>query len=129
MIVAFVSPNHVIQLIDDLPQLIRNAFGQDAYDILDYFEDNCFGKFRPKAPSREPLFYMEIWIMFNHTDEELPRSNNAVEGWHRGFQANAAACHPTFWKFIGLLKNEESLIRTVILQNQGGHQPPPQRRP
>ena len=39
-----------------------------------------------------------------------------------------AACHPTFWKFIGILKNEESLIRTAILQNHGGHQPPLQRR-
>ena len=66
--------------------------------------------------------------MFNRTNKELPRTNNAAEGWHRSFQANVATYHPTFWKFIGTLKNEESLIRTAILQNQGGHQLPPQRR-
>ena len=30
--------------------------------------------------------------------------------------------------FLDVLKKEESIIRVKILQNQGGHQPPPQRR-
>ena len=65
----------------------------DADDILDYFEDTYMGRFHHNAPRRESLFPIEIWNMFNRTDEELPRTNNAVEGWHRGFQANVAACH------------------------------------
>ena len=63
--------------------------------------------------------------MLYRTDKELPRANNAVEGWHRGFQANVAAFHPTFLKSIRILKNEESLTRAAILQNQGGHKPTP----
>lgn len=63
--------------------------------------------------------------MLYRTDKELPRANNAVEGWHRGFQVNVAACHPTFSKSIGILKNEESLTRAAILQNQRGHKPTP----
>ena len=82
---AFVSPNHVIQSFDVLAQLIRNAFRQDADDILDYFEDNYIGRFLHNAPRREPLFPIEIWNMFNRADEEFPRTNNAVEGWHKGF--------------------------------------------
>ena len=77
---AFVSPNHVIQSFNDLAHLIRNVFGQDADDILDYFEDSYIGRFRHNAPRRELLFPIEIWNTFNRTDEELPRTNNAVEG-------------------------------------------------
>ena len=66
--------------------------------------------------------------MLHRTDNELPRANNSVEGWHRGFQANISACHPTFWKFLNVLKVEESVVRVAVLQNEGGHQPLPQRR-
>ena len=65
--------------------------------------------------------------MFNRTDNELPRTNNSVEGWHRSFQCNLSACHPTFWKFVELLKKEEAVVRVKMLQCLGGHQLPPQR--
>ena len=42
--------------------------------------------------------------MFHRSDEELPRTNNSVKGWHRLFQCSLSACHPTFWEFLDLLK-------------------------
>ena len=66
--------------------------------------------------------------MYHRTDDELPRINNCVEGWHRGFQSQVSACHPTFWKFLNLLKKEEGVTRVNIRQHLGGHPPPPQRR-
>ena len=66
--------------------------------------------------------------MFHRTDDELPRINNAVEGWYRGFQAHVSVCHPVFWKFLQVLKKEETIVRVGILQNEGGHETPPQRR-
>lgn len=126
--IAFVPLNDVINSFDDLSAEIRNQFNADADDILDYFEDNYIGRYRRNAPRRQPTFSIELWNMFNRTDDELPRTNNSVEGWHRGFQANVSACHPIFWKFLEVLKTEESIIRAGILQNQGGHPPPPQRR-
>ena len=47
--------------------------------------------------------------MYDQTIGDLPRTNNAVEGWHRRFQANVGAYHPNFWKFIDILKREEML--------------------
>ena len=66
--------------------------------------------------------------MFHRTDEELPRTNNAVEGWHRGFQVHVSACHPVFWKLLEVLQKEGTVVRVGFLQNEGGHEPPPQRR-
>ena len=48
--------------------------------------------------------------------------------WHRGSQAKVSAFHPTFWKFLDVLKKEETILRVMIFQNQGCHRPPPQRR-
>ena len=66
--------------------------------------------------------------MYNQTLDDLPRTNNAVEGWHRSFQANVGAYHPNFWKFIDILKGEQNLTQVNIAQARAGHQPEPQRR-
>ena len=66
--------------------------------------------------------------MYDHTIGDLLRTNNAVEGWHRRFQANVGAYHRNFWKFIDILKWEQSLNHVNISQARAGHQPEPQRR-
>ena len=58
----------------------------------------------------------------------MPRTNNNIEGWHRKFECNLTVAHPGFWKFLNALKREENLSRVDILQADGGHQPPAQRR-
>ena len=125
---AFLPPNDVINGFVALCQQIRNTFNADADDLLEYFEDTYIGRFRQNAPRRNPLFAIDLWNMYHRTDQELPRTNNSIEGWHRSFQAHLSACHPNVWKFISILKKEEALVRTSILQHQGGHPVPPQRR-
>ena len=73
-------------------------------------------------------FDLALWNMYDQTIGDLPRTNNAVEGWHRRFQANIGAYHPNFWKFIDILKREQSLNQVNISQARAGHQPEPQRR-
>ena len=127
-VLAFVPPNDVIDSFDTLADYSRNGYGQDLNDMLDYFEDNHIYRFRNNAPRRRPTFNTQTWNMFHRTDNDLPRTNNAVEGWHRGFQSHVTTCHPSFWKFTDIMKQEEGLVRAGVLRNQGGHSPPPQRR-
>ena len=49
--------------------------------------------------------------MYEHTLQGHPRNKNAVEGWHRSFQASVGGCHPNFWKFIDILKREQNLAQ------------------
>ena len=81
---AFVPPNDVIDSFDTLADYSRNGYWQGLDDMLDYFEDNYFGRFRHNTPRRRPMFNIETWNMFHCTDNELPRTNNAFKGWHRG---------------------------------------------
>ena len=91
-------------------------------------EDTYIGRLRPGGHRRAPLFDLALWNMYDQTIGDLPRTNNAVEGWHRRFQANVGAYHPNFWKFIDILKREQSLNHVNISQARAGHQPEPQRR-
>ena len=54
--------------------------------------------------------------------------DNQTTGDLRRFQANVGAYHPNFWKFIDILKREQSLNHVNISQARAGHQPEPQRR-
>ena len=63
--------------------------------------------------------------MSNRTDDELPHTNNSVEGWHRSFQSHVTAYYPVFWKYLSVLQKEENMIRISIVQHLPGHPPPP----
>ena len=55
--------------------------------------------------------------MFNGTDDELQRTNNSVEGWHRSFQSHVSACHNVFWKCLSVLQKEENMVRISIVHH------------
>ena len=69
-------------------------------DVLDYFEDNYIGRQRRGRPRAIPPFPIELWNMFDRTQEELPRTNNSIEGWHHRFSLNCDGMHPSLGKFI-----------------------------
>ena len=125
---AFVPQQDVVDSFEILCQHIGNIHNEDLDNVIIYFEDNYIGHFIQHAPRRNPTFMIEIWNMLNRVDLDLPQTNNAVEGWHHRFQSHLKAHHPSFWKFIDTLKQEESVIRASVLQNEGGHAPSPPRR-
>jgi len=125
---AFLPPQDVIAGFEELSDAIRYHYNDKADDLLQYFEGTYIGRFRRNAPRRPPMFQIELWDMFHRTHDELPRTSNSVEGWHRSFQGHPTSCHPVFWKFLQILQNEESLIRVSIIQHLVGHPSPARRR-
>ena len=120
---AFVDTPDVPQAFYDLETEIRNNFGnQNGVDaVLDYFEDTYIGRQRRGRPRAQPMFLIELWNMYDRTLEELPRTNNEIEGWHNRFNGNCDGSHPTLWKLLKSFKREESLVRAEIFQLIGGH--------
>ena len=78
--IAFVPPDDVIESFDILTDELRRQFGDTLEDQLQYFEDSYIGRFRRNLPRRAPMFTIEVWNVFHRTDDELPRTNNSVEG-------------------------------------------------
>ena len=121
--IAFVDIPDVLQAFYDLETEIRNDYGnQNGVDaVLDYFEDTYIGRQRRGRPRDRPMFPIELWNMYERTLEELPRTNNSIEGWHNRFNGNCDGSHPTLWKLLKSFKREESLVRAEIFQLIGGH--------
>ena len=122
--VAFVPIEQVGEAVDHLQEYLPD----EAQPILAYFEANYIGRPRADGGRRNPLFPIEMWSMHQRTIDGLPRTNNHVEGWHRRFQADVGAHHPNFWRFLTVLRREEALTHTEIVQAEAGDAAPAQRR-
>ncbi|XP_029344148.1 uncharacterized protein LOC115033845 [Acyrthosiphon pisum] len=77
---------------------------------------------------RAPLFSIKIWNCYSMLDDNIPRTNNSVEGWHNSFNSMLSAHHPSIWTFITALKKEESLNRFKIEQYTAGFEPPKKKK-
>lgn len=118
---AFVPEEHVIQYFEVLCD--ENVFPEEAQPIIDYFEDTWIG--RPnRRHRRPPRFPLSMWNCYQGTLQGQPKTNNSVEGWHRGFQELLSANHPSIWKFIDAIKRQQSLNELKIEQFLSGIEPP-----
>ncbi|XP_025192763.1 uncharacterized protein LOC112592834 [Melanaphis sacchari] len=88
--------------------------------LLDYFEDTWLGKTVRKR-RRGPTFPLEMWNCYDAID--LPKTNNSVEGWNRGFNHLLGSCHPTLWKLIEGFKQEQTNTEMKIEQYIRGQNP------
>ena len=88
---AFLHAGDAIERFKELVDTIRILYDDVADDLLQYFEDTYIGRYRRNTPRRPPLFAINLWNMFNRTDDELQRANNSVAGWHCSFQGHASA--------------------------------------
>ncbi|XP_025191560.1 uncharacterized protein LOC112591837 [Melanaphis sacchari] len=84
--------------------------------LPNYFEDTWIGRLDRRKRRKPALFPVSLWNCFKYIFENIPRTNNSVEGWHNGIASSLNACHPTIWKCIGLFKKEESLVRLQVEQ-------------
>lgn len=127
---AFVPIADVTAAFEDL---MDSNFYETNSDILrdleNYFEDTWIGRPSRRGRGRNaPMFPHSLWNCYDASLDDLPRTNNSVEGWHRGFSQLLGANHPTIWKFIDGIKKEQSLNEMKLEQYVGGMQPPPGKR-
>lgn len=109
---AYIPTKYVVTAFE---QMIRSVeFPLETQPVVDYFEDTWIG--RPVGEKRrDPLFKHSHWNCFDAVIRNLPRTNNAIEGWHRGFSSNTES-HPNIFKFIELLKKEQSKNELILNQ-------------
>lgn len=126
---AFVPTVDIVQAFNDL---LDSTFFQDneeiIRDLLNYFEDTWIGRPTRRGGRREPTFSHSLWNCYDAVLHDLPKTNNAIEGWHRGFSELLGASHPSIWKLIEGLQKEQSMNEMTIEQYIAGQQPAPGRR-
>ncbi|CAF1264599.1 unnamed protein product [Adineta steineri] len=108
---AFVPPNNVIE---EFARIKENA-SDILDDLILYFEDNFIGRIMTRNRRKNPRYNINMWNCFERINEDLPRTNNAIEGWHNAFH-NVVGDHPSLFTFIKDIVREEK--NTTIVWNQ-----------
>ena len=116
---AFVPPQDIFRAFDMLCLHCGGA-GANEQQILEYFESTSIGVMRGGVRGR-PLFRHSSWNVYDRVMNDLPRTTNALEGWHNTFQRSVGQCHANIWTFISCLQKEHSpkiwLLYRQLLQN------------
>ena len=73
-----------------------------------------------------PLFPVKLWNVRERLFNDLPKSNNSVEGFHQALKSSITSTHPNIWKLCNDLKYEFDLSETKIIQRNRGD--PPNRK-
>ena len=108
---AFAHPYDVHELFAEVAQQLPMA---QATELVLYFERTYIGRTLPGGTHQAPLFPLNLWNYYYETPFGLPRTTNAVEAWHRSFNATVGCHHPSIWKFIAALKREQGLIEVRL---------------
>lgn len=123
-------PEDYVQIAFD--ELIGSEFyvanADDLKPLLNYFSSTWHTSNDRANRRRGPTFATVMWNHYDSVIDGHARTNNAVEGWHNRFNKKAQACHLSMWKFIELLKSEQSIFEVEYEQVNAGAVPPPKKR-
>lgn len=84
-------------------------------DYLDYFE-RTYVRRRVGGIMREGQFPISCWNCYAAALNGLPRTNNHIEGWHKGFNERFRRSKMSMSQFLIRLKAEEEKTRQILVR-------------
>lgn len=84
---------------------IRDMYPKNspARKILSYFHENYIGDTWESV-----IFPIAFWNCYIRFLDNVPRTNNSVEGWHYKMNSKLHGYHPSVFYCIETLKNEQN---------------------
>ena len=76
-------------------------------DFLVYYESTWLG-ITQRGRRRRPIFDVDVWSVYTRVQDNLPRTNNSLEGWHHAFKRRLNITHPTVLKLLKVIRNEQA---------------------
>lgn len=108
---AFVPENSVIIEYQKVKEIYTNCLNINITQFLEYFE---------KTYLFSDCFSYLSWNCYKRTIENIPITNNMLEGYHNGLKSVFLTAHPTITKFLYEIRCKQHLIETNILENFTG---------
>lgn len=106
-------------LAEEYPELER------VDELCNYFELTFVrGAQRPgrqRLPARYPI---ALWNHFTDPGNDVPRTTNAVEGYHHGLNSLFLSQHPSLWKLLTGLEMDMALHLKTLADDQVANNPP-----
>ena len=120
---AFVPLDKVVEAFETL----QDSLPAELEGVINYFEDTYIGHLLRRRRAT-PMYHTQIWNVHSRVVNDLPRTNNGVEGWNRKMQSAITSHHPNIWRFLRILQREQSLTNAQLNQLFGGHAPQPPKK-
>ena len=99
-----------------------NLIPDEAVSVLNYFEDTWIGR-STRNRRRQPQYAHHLWNCSEAARKDMPKTNNAVEGWHNTFESTLDVVHPNIYKLLEAFKREQSLMEAEYEQSIAGKPP------
>lgn len=140
MSLAFLPPSDVINGYSS----IINDFDVEDNELINYFERVWIGEKKGRgmyyfkrfyctplvlyytnlgSRRTKPKFNLQLWNVYERVIQDLPRSNNAIEGWHNAFNNRVSIKHPSITKLAKCILREQSKFEIDIERLRTGQQP------
>ncbi|KAK7491962.1 hypothetical protein BaRGS_00016808, partial [Batillaria attramentaria] len=116
---AFVPPDDVIEAFQQLMDSLDADTDETLSDFLAYFESTWLGIVQ-RGRRRRPKFDVAMWNVYSRVEDNLPRTNNSVEGWQRAFDQRMSVTHPTLGRLVSKLRKEQASTELMIEQHAMG---------
>ena len=125
---SFVPENEVLVRFEDVLETFPDIDRVDelvAYFEMTYIHGRARGEGRGRAPARFPI---NIWNHFEDPGNDVPRTTNAVEGYHNGLNSLFLSQHPTMWKLLDGLRKDISLHLKTLADARVVNNPPARQK-
>lgn len=115
---AFIPLSKVVVAFEAL--LESGIFPPECREVLDYVEDTWIGRPNSRGQRRPPMFAHALWNCFEAVLQHAPKTNNSIEGWHRGFETTVDTYHANIYRLLAALKKEQVLMESAYEQQVAG---------
>ncbi|KAJ4432841.1 hypothetical protein ANN_21480 [Periplaneta americana] len=121
------NANNDGQDIKEAFHVLRWNSSHDLESIFQHLEENYVLGRRRGRDRLSPLFPIEVWN-YQFVVAGLPRTTNAVEGWHYRLNLLMGKSHPSLTQFLGKLQSEEAEISLQLAPLEIGVTPRKKKR-
>lgn len=120
---SYVRKSEIRNTFEELK--LHQEFPEICLQIYNYFYNNYIGSLEEENNVRFPI---NIWHASESLMNGLPRTNNAIEGWHNAFSSSFLNTKHSFTILIDRLRNEEENIQQKLIWNALDYNPPTKRK-
>ena len=112
---AFVPTDRVIDAFEGLVTSLDPETDELLGDFLVYFETTWIGIVQ-RGRRRRPLFDIDLWNVHDRVENNLPRTNNYIEGWDDACDQRVGVTHRTIRRLV--TKNRKDQANNELLLEQ-----------
>ncbi|RWR98413.1 hypothetical protein B4U79_04232, partial [Dinothrombium tinctorium] len=119
---AFLKDEEIEEAYNGLESRFRSEFGGVLVKLWEWFGENYVkGRVRSRSGNiSPPLFPPSFWSIYDCLDHQLPRTQNALEGWHRRWNELLGVSHVGVIRFVKALREEQKYCSRVSRDCENG---------